>query len=36
VRRPLAGRLLAEDAAGIATRSTIEEVAQALRVLGAQ
>jgi len=32
----LAGRLLAEDAAGIATRSTIEEVAHALRVLGAQ
>lgn len=29
----LAARLLAEDAAGIATRSTIEEAAQALRVL---
>lgn len=29
----LAARLLSEDAAGIATRSTIEECAQALRVL---
>ncbi len=29
----LAARLLSEDAAGIATRSTIEEAAQALRVL---
>lgn len=29
----IAKRLLAEDAAGIATRSTIEEAAQALRVL---
>ena len=29
----LAARLLAEDAAGIATRSTIEEAAHALRVL---
>lgn len=32
----LAARLLSEDAAGIATRSTIEAAAHALRVLGAE